>query len=78
MTDPVHIRILRRADAVIFQAHRLEALLECPEAFGSTFQEDSLLSLDVVAGRLEAGTEGTPRRDSSVSAASSTAFARMA
>ena len=61
MTDPAHIRILRRGDAASFQPHRLEALLECPEAFGSTFEEDSLLSLDVVADRLEVRTEVSRR-----------------
>lgn len=62
MTDPAHIRLLRRGDAAMFQAHRLEALLEFPEAFGSTFEEDSVLSLDVVADRLEQRTEA-PRQN---------------
>ncbi len=49
----MNIRALRRTDAAIFQAHRLAALRESPEAFGSTFEEDVLLTLDLIADRLE-------------------------
>jgi ribosomal protein S18 acetylase RimI-like enzyme len=57
----VNIRILRRSDAAVFQAHRLGALQESPEAFGSTYEEDLPLSLDVVADRIEESTVA-PRR----------------
>jgi ribosomal protein S18 acetylase RimI-like enzyme len=49
----VEIRPLTPADAEDFQALRLHALRECPEAFGSTYEEDAELPLDVVAARLE-------------------------
>jgi ribosomal protein S18 acetylase RimI-like enzyme len=57
----VEIRPLRSGDAAIFHALRLNALRESPEAFGSTYEEDSLLSLDTVAGRLDETTVA-PRR----------------
>ena len=49
----VIIRALRRDDAAVFQAHRLAALLESPEAFGSTYAEDILLPIDVIADRID-------------------------
>jgi RimJ/RimL family protein N-acetyltransferase len=56
-TDPrqpeVEIRPLGPADAEEFQAIRLRGLRESPEAFGSTYDEDVELPLDVVAARLE-------------------------
>jgi hypothetical protein len=55
------IRPLLRADAALFHAHRLAALQESPEAFGSTFEEDRLLSPDSVAERIEE-TFVAPRR----------------
>lgn len=55
------IRALRRSDAQIFQTHRLAALREAPESFGSTYEEDALLPLDVVADRIAESTV-TPRR----------------
>jgi GNAT superfamily N-acetyltransferase len=55
------IRPLHRADAALFHAHRLAALQESPEAFGSTFEEDRLLSPDTIAERIEE-TFVAPRR----------------
>ncbi|HJU69853.1 MAG TPA: GNAT family N-acetyltransferase [Gemmatimonadaceae bacterium] len=46
------IRQLVPGDAAAFQTLRLHALRECPEAFGSTFAEEEILSLDVIAERL--------------------------
>lgn len=51
-TAAVHIRLLGPSDAPAFQALRLHGLRECPEAFGSTYAEDQVLSPDVIAGRL--------------------------
>ena len=50
---PVNIRPLNRTDAAIFHALRLDALMESPEAFGATYEEEVLLSLDVVADRID-------------------------
>jgi ribosomal protein S18 acetylase RimI-like enzyme len=50
---PLLIRPLGRADAARFRAHRLAALRESPEAFGSTYEEDVTLPESVVADRLE-------------------------
>jgi ribosomal protein S18 acetylase RimI-like enzyme/ketosteroid isomerase-like protein len=58
---PFAIRVLGRADAARFRALRLAALRESPEAFGSTYEEDLLLTDDVVAARLEEATTA-PRR----------------
>lgn len=38
------IRLLEKEDWKQFKAIRLEALFECPEAFGSSFEEESNLS----------------------------------
>jgi ribosomal protein S18 acetylase RimI-like enzyme len=50
---PVLIRALGRGDAAAFWAHRLAALRESPEAFGSTYEEDVTLPARVVADRVE-------------------------
>lgn len=50
----VEIRPLGPGDAAAFRALRLCGLQECPEAFGSTYEEDARLPLDVVAERLKA------------------------
>jgi GNAT superfamily N-acetyltransferase len=55
------VRALRREDAPAFHAHRLGALQESPEAFGSTYEEDLLLAPDVVADRIDEHTV-EPRR----------------
>ncbi len=47
------LRILGPEDAALYQALRLRALRESPEAFGSTHEEEVGLSLDIVASRLE-------------------------
>ena len=52
MTD-IKIRTLRNTDAQAFQQLRLRALQDTPEAFGSTFEEDSALPLAIVGDRLE-------------------------
>ena len=48
----MQLRPLCRSDAPDFQRLRLAALQEAPEAFGSTYEEDVLLPLDVVADRI--------------------------
>ena len=48
----VHIRQLVPGDAEAFQALRLHGLQESPEAFGSTYAEEEILSLGVIAERL--------------------------
>jgi GNAT superfamily N-acetyltransferase len=48
----IRIRLLGPHDASAFQALRLQALRECPEAFGSTYAEDKTLPLEVIAERL--------------------------
>ena len=50
----LEIRALTAADAAEFHALRLRGLQESPEAFGSTYEEDVALSLDVVAQRIAA------------------------
>lgn len=47
-----HVRPLGPGDAAPFQAFRLRALREAPEAFGSTYDEEVGLSLETVAGLL--------------------------
>jgi ribosomal protein S18 acetylase RimI-like enzyme len=49
----IEIRSLTAADAPVFHALRLRGLKESPEAFGSTYEEDLELSVDVVAQRIE-------------------------
>jgi GNAT superfamily N-acetyltransferase len=48
----VHIRQLGPSDAAAFQGLRLRGLRECPEAFGSTYDEDQAVPLETVAERL--------------------------
>jgi len=47
------IRRLRTDDAAAFQALRLAALLDTPEAFASSHEEERHLTLEAVAGRIE-------------------------
>ena len=59
----MEIRRLGPQDTAEYQALRLRGLRECPEAFGSTYEEDAQLSLDVVAARLQAAVPPRgPRR----------------
>ena len=51
------IRRLSANDAHSFQALRLAALLDTPEAFGSSHEEEKHLSLAVVAQRLDGHAE---------------------
>ena len=51
---PVEIRQLTTTDAAAFQAIRLRALRESPEAFGSTYGEEVGRPLEAVAARLAA------------------------
>ncbi|MEW5930563.1 MAG: GNAT family N-acetyltransferase [Gemmatimonadota bacterium] len=55
-----HVRPLGPADAAAFQAFRLRALREAPEAFGSTYDEEVGLPLETVAGLL-APADGPPQ-----------------
>jgi ribosomal protein S18 acetylase RimI-like enzyme len=48
----IHIRRLGPADAEVFRAVRLEALTAAPEAFGSSPEEESARSVDVLRSRL--------------------------
>lgn len=48
------IRILNREDASAYQAVRLRALQEHPEAFGSSYEEEVSRSLELVGERLAA------------------------
>lgn len=50
---PTEIRQLGASDAAEYQALRLRGLREVPEAFGSTYDEEVGMSLDVVAQRLQ-------------------------
>lgn len=52
------IRILTEEDATIFQALRLRALHDNPEAFGSTYEESKDRPLTSVAERIR--PEGNP------------------
>jgi ribosomal protein S18 acetylase RimI-like enzyme len=51
--EPALLRILAPADAEEYQALRLRALRENPEAFGSTLEEDAGLSMEAIEARLE-------------------------
>ena len=55
-----HVRPLGAPDAATFQAFRLRALREAPEAFGSTYDEEAGLPLETVAGLL-APADGPPQ-----------------
>jgi RimJ/RimL family protein N-acetyltransferase len=48
----VNIRVLLAEDAAAFQALRLQALLECPTAFSSSYEEERDSPLAVIAERL--------------------------
>ena len=52
-SPPINIRPLGPADAAEYQALRLRGLLESPEAFGSTYEEDVALPPEEVARRLD-------------------------
>lgn len=55
------IRPLGPADAEEYQTLRLAGMVESPEAFGSTYEEDAQLSLATVAQRLVVGSSGAER-----------------
>ncbi len=56
-------RLLGPEDAEAFRRLRLRGLQDVPEAFGTTYEEDLALPLDVVAGRLRpARADGPCRR----------------
>jgi RimJ/RimL family protein N-acetyltransferase len=57
----MHIRVLTRADAAEFQALRLNALGDNPEAFGRTFAEERHTPIERVAERLGNGDEAATR-----------------
>ncbi len=50
----MELRLLTPADAAAFQALRLAGLVEAPEAFASSLDEEKDLPIDIVAGRLAA------------------------
>lgn len=54
-------RVLGPADATTYRELRLAGLRESPWAFGSTYEEDAALPLDVVADRLQSMREPTGR-----------------
>ncbi len=41
------IRILNETDAIVYRALRLEGLKNCPEAFGSSFEEEQHYTIDI-------------------------------
>jgi RimJ/RimL family protein N-acetyltransferase len=49
----VNIRVLTARDAAAYQAVRLRALQECPEAFGSAYEDECTRPLTAVAERLQ-------------------------
>ncbi|CAG2136743.1 GNAT family N-acetyltransferase [Cupriavidus numazuensis] len=54
----MELRLLTPADAPAFQALRLAGLVEAPEAFASSLEEETDLPIEVVAGRLAANDDG--------------------
>ena len=52
----MNIRRLVPEDAASFQALRLQALHECPAAFGSSYEEECETPITVIAGHLTAGS----------------------
>jgi ribosomal protein S18 acetylase RimI-like enzyme len=52
------IRILTPADAAAYQPVRLRSLQEHPEAFGSSYEDEMVRPLEIVAGRLQATADG--------------------
>ena len=56
----MHIRVLTAQDAASFVAVRLRGLLECPEAFASSYDEECSTALTTVEARLG------PRADAAV------------
>ena len=62
MADAVtamHIRPLTRSDAAEFQALRLRALRDNPEAFGSTYAQEEHTPLETIAMRLGDGDDAS-------------------
>ena len=57
----IEIRQLGTSDAVEYRDLRLRGLREVPEAFGSTYDEEVLFSLDTVETRLESTRSPTGR-----------------
>jgi ribosomal protein S18 acetylase RimI-like enzyme len=57
----VEYRVLGPADVTIFRELRLRGLEDSPHAFGSTYEEDAALPLDLVADRLRATRQPTGR-----------------
>lgn len=51
------IRILTAHDAASFQALRLRGLIECPDAFASSYEEEVDTAIGEVAKRLEANPD---------------------
>ena len=48
----MNVRVLKEEDAEVFQALRLRALREHPEAFGSAYEDECTLSGEAVVERL--------------------------
>ncbi|MDQ6635049.1 MAG: GNAT family N-acetyltransferase [Gemmatimonadota bacterium] len=55
----MHVRLLTRNDAAEFQALRLRALLDNPEAFGSTYAQEEHIPLETIATRLGDSDDGS-------------------
>jgi ribosomal protein S18 acetylase RimI-like enzyme len=55
----MNIRILNETDASAYRAIRLEGLKNSPEAFGASYEEEQLYSLDLYKSRLESDTAFT-------------------
>jgi ribosomal protein S18 acetylase RimI-like enzyme len=58
MSDDITIRPLVPEEAETYQALRLHALQEHPEAFGSSYEEEARLTLAEVASRIPDGKQG--------------------
>jgi ribosomal protein S18 acetylase RimI-like enzyme len=56
----IELRILAPEDAVVFQGLRLRALLENPEAFGASYEEDKDTPIDKVAERIRTTLPDSP------------------
>lgn len=49
----MNVRVLKPEDAEVFQALRLRALREHPEAFGSDYEDECNLAMETIRERLQ-------------------------
>lgn len=55
----MNVRVLKPEDAEVFQALRLRALREHPEAFGSAYEDESTLPIETIRERLQFSPDRT-------------------